>query len=446
MGRAAALLPVMKPLETFVDVRDLEVGMYIHLDLGWMSHPFPLSSFRLSAPEQISTLRSLGLTRVRWMPERSDARFRGDTSSAPALVPAPAAGAPAAPVAVAADAPHAAARQQRQRQLSTQREALQRCERRYADAGRECRALFDLAGAQPVQARQRGEALVDVVIDEMLGAEGDLTIRLLGEGAGDKASLHALNVSIISLLMARVFGLGAEELRDLGLGALMHDVGKIQVPERLRHRSEQFTPSELACYQEHVDLGVAIGRRMGLAPAVLAVIEQHHEHADGSGFPRGLGSERMSVAARIVALVDRYDYLCNPASPAKALTPHEALAQLFSQGKSQFDTAIMAAFIKMMGVYPPGSAVQLTDDRYALVSAVNSSRPLKPRVLVYDPAVPPDEALLLDLQHEPGLGIRRSLRPLALPRPALDYLSPRPRTAYYFEPARVHESRQAAAA
>ena len=191
---------------------------------------------------------------------------------------------------------------------------------------------------------------------------------------------------------------------------------------------------------------MAIGRRMGLAPAVLAVIEQHHEHADGSGFPRGLGSERMSVAARIVALVDRYDYLCNPASPAKALTPHEALAQLFSQGKSQFDTAIMAAFIKMMGVYPPGSAVQLTDDRYALVSAVNSSRPLKPRVLVYDPAVPPDEALLLDLQNEPGLGIRRSLRPLALPRPALDYLSPRPRTAYYFEPARVHESRQAAAA
>ncbi|HSN33285.1 MAG TPA: HD domain-containing phosphohydrolase, partial [Ideonella sp.] len=222
--------------------------------------------------------------------------------------------------------------------------------------------------------------------------------------------------------------------------------GKIEVPERLRHCSEQFSPSELGCYQEHVGFGVTIGRRMGLGAGALAVIEQHHEHADGSGFPRGLGSERMSVAARIVALVNRYDNLCNPQQPSKALTPHEALALLFAQGKSQFDTAIMAAFIKMMGVYPPGSAVQLTDDRYALVTAVNSSRPLKPRVLVYDPKVPRDEALLLDLQEEPGLGIRRSLRPQALPRPALDYLSPRPRAIYFFEPVQAPGRQEPAAA
>jgi hypothetical protein len=96
---------------------------------------------------------------------------------------------------------------------------------------------------------------------------------------------------------------------------------------------------------------------------------------------------------------------------------------------------MLNAFIRMMGVYPPGSVVQLTDDRYALVTNVNSSRPLKPRVLVYDPDVPADEALHINLEHLADLGVRRSLRPQQLPQPALQYLSPRQRVIYFFEPA-----------
>ena len=80
--------------------------------------------------------------------------------------------------------------------------------------------------------------------------------------------------------------------------------------------------------------------------------------------------------------------------------------------------------------------MQLTDDRYALVVSVNSSRPLKPRVLVHESGVPRDEALLLDLEHAEGLGIRRSLRPQQLPATTLAYLAPRPRVAYFFEPVR----------
>ena len=121
------------------------------------------------------------------------------------------------------------------------------------------------------------------------------------------------------------------------------------------------------------------------------------------------------MAARIVALVNRYDNLCNPHLLARAMTPHESLSLLFAQGRSKYDTSILGAFIKMMGVYPPGSTVQLTDDRYALVVAVNSSRPLKPNVLVHDAATPREEALVLDLETASGLGIRRSVpsRPTA---------------------------------
>jgi hypothetical protein len=145
----------------------------------------------------------------------------------------------------------------------------------------------------------------------------------------------------------------------------------------------------------------------------------------------------MSVAARIVALVNRYDNLCNPPVLGLAHTPHEALSLLFAQAKSQFDAGMLNAFIRMMGVYPAGSVVQLTDDRYALVMSVNSTRPLKPNVLVHDPALPRDEALHLNLMGTPDLGIRRSLKPAQLPADARDYLAPRPRVAYFFEATRA---------
>jgi hypothetical protein len=159
--------------------------------------------------------------------------------------------------------------------------------------------------------------------------------------------------------------------------------------------------------------------------------------ADGSGFPQKLNVDRMTAAARIVALVNRYDNLCDPAVPAHALTPHEALSLIFAQTRTKFDASMLNAFIRMMGVYPPGSVVQLTDDRLALVTHVNSTRPLKPRVLLFDAAVPADQALHLDLQHHADLGIRRSLRPQQLQGEALQYLAPRQRVVYFFEPAPV---------
>ncbi len=444
-----------------IDVQALRVGMFVHLDGGWMSHPFPLSNFRITTPAQLATIRSLGLRRVRWSPQQSDL----DDDAA---VPAPPVAAVLPPVDAANDdrgagpdaedtVPHlppalgastepgalaqAKAQLEGQRQLARQREAKERCERQYAEAARACRQTFDLVVARPEEARLHAEKLSRALFDKMIGAE-ELCIRVLGESAGDKASLHALNVAIVSLLMGRCFGFDADEMMDIGIGAMLHDVGKIELPVRLRHRDDSFSPNELRIYREHVAMGVAQARRMGLTVGASAVIAQHHEHADGSGFPGGLNSDRMTMAARIVALVDRYDNLCNPHLPARAMTPHESLSLLFAQGRSKYDTSILGAFIKMMGVYPPGSTVQLTDDRYAFVVATNSSRPLKPNVLVHDASVPRAEALVLDLETVAGLGIRRSVRVAQLPPPVADYLAPGSRVSYFFEPAGAVEDEE----
>ena len=338
----------------------------------------------------------------------------------------------------AALSPEESARIVRQQRLEAQHEAQRLCERQYAEASRACRQTLELVAARPAEARAQAESLARALVDKMVDAR-EICIRVLAEGVGDRASMHAMNVGIISLLMGRCFGFSPEEIQDLGVGAILHDIGKLELPVRLRHREDNFSPSELRVYQEHVETGLVQAKRMGLSAGATAVIAQHHEHADGSGFPAGLNSDRMTMAARIVALVNRYDNLCNPRLPARALTPHEALSLLFAQGRSKFDTSILGAFIKMMGVYPPGSTVQLTDDRYGTVVAVNSSRPLKPTVLVHDPAVPREEALVLDLESAVGLGIRRSIKAQQLPPTALDYLAPSPRVAYFFEPATALE-------
>jgi putative nucleotidyltransferase with HDIG domain len=437
-----------------IDVQALRVGMFVHLDVGWMSHPFPLSSFRITSPAQVATIRSLGLVRVRWSPAQSvpepgtaediadDAagpQTAANDADGPDVVPASAEAPRTVPgkvedVVESAAASAARALAERQRRLDAQREAQKVCERQYGEASRACRQTIELVAGKPKEARAQAEALTQALVDKMLG-DHELCIRMLTENAADKASTHAMNVGVVSLLMGRCFGFSVDEMQDLGVGAMLHDIGKLDLPQRLRHREDNFSPSETRVYEEHVELGLVQARRMGLSAGATAVIAQHHEHADGTGFPGRLNSDRMTMAARIVALVNRYDNLCNPRLLAKAMTPHESLSLLFAQGRSKFDTSILGAFIKMMGVYPPGSTVQLTDDRYGMVVAVNSSRPLKPCVLVHDNGLAREEALILDLELSPGLGIRRSIKPQQLPPTALEFLAPAQRVAYFFEPA-----------
>ena len=170
----------------------------------------------------------------------------------------------------------------------------------------------------------------------------------------------------------------------------------------------------------------------------MTAIAQHHEMADGTGFPLHLLGEDMAAAGKILALVNRYDNLCNPPISADALTPHEALSVIFAQFQGHFDTKVLNSFIRMLGVYPPGSFVQLLDGSYALVVSVNASRPLSPGVIIYQPDVPRQQALVVQLEGVPSLAIRRSLRPAQLPRGALAYLSPRQRVSYFF--ARVADA------
>jgi len=491
-------------------VEELRVGMFVHLDLGWWAHPFALSSFLVTSPDQLETIRGLGLKHLRWSPEKSrvndaaelpaidagadgpattimvavpsaatpadgaspikgeaaadattaavlgtglgtvagtvagtglasvagtavaEAHLAGDVGSIPIRQGAVPAG--TSPAATPAGAPSTGAAPTRhQSALLRQFSAQRLCEQQYREAGQAWHEAQRQVAKEPERARQVTEGLTRALLDKLM-VDREMCVRVISDAGGDRAAGHALNVTVISLLMARVFGFGEDDLLDLGLGALLHDVGKLDLPDRARHADGLSSPSDQLAYREHVALGLAHGRRMGLSDGALVVLAQHHEMADGSGFPARLNLDRMAIGARIVSLVNRYDNLCNPARVAHAMTPHEALSLIFAQSRNKFDATMLNAFIRMMGVYPPGSVVQLTDDRYASVVSCNSTRPLKPRVLVCDTKVPVGEALLLNLDGQVDLGIRRSLKPAQLPAAVRDYLSPRQRMVYFFEP------------
>jgi HD-GYP domain-containing protein (c-di-GMP phosphodiesterase class II) len=424
----------------FVAIEQLRIGMYVELELGWMSHPFPKGSFKLSSDKQIDTIRGLGLKRVRHVPEKSDP----EPDATALLPPAPAATEPIimAPEPLVIDPQahdHIALqtqnlRRQRASQIAAQQQSLVVCERRFGEAIRQYKKTVDQITSHPKQAMEQSLALVTGFVDEML-VEGESAIRLLSEGMGDRASMHPVNVTIISLLLGKATGLSEPEMVDLGLAAFLHDIGKTQLPDRVRWLQENFSPTEYKLYQEHVAESLMLGKRMALSEGAMLAIAQHHELIDGSGFPAQIKGDGMTRSAKILALVNRYENLCNPSRPAAAITPHEALSLIFAQMKTRFDGVALSAFIRMMGVYPPGSVVQLVDERYAIVVSVNSARPLKPRVIVHEPAIPKDEALILDLEHVPTVGIRRSIKPASLPKPAMDYLSPRQRICYFFERA-----------
>lgn len=413
-----------------IDVGQLRLGMYIELGMGWLAHPFPTGSFKIGTQREIDIIRSLGCQQVRCVPSKSDPPpVESVASPIPDTAPA---SAESANDAVDGDARAQQLRQQRAERLAAQQRALALCERRFGQTARQYKQTIAQLHSQPQVVMAQCHALVSGYVNEMLDA-GETAIRLLADGSGDKVALHAVNISVIALLLGKQLNLSADDMANLGLAALLHDIGKQELPMRVRWLDDSFSAYEVKAFQTHVAQSVLLGQRLGLPKDALLAVAQHHEHADGSGFPARLKGDAMTLPAKILALVNHYENLCNPSRPSAAMTPHEALALIFAQHKSRFDASVLSAFIRMMGVYPPGSLVQLNDERFAMVVSVNSARPLRPDLIVADAKIPKHEALILNLEAEPDLCIKRSLKPANLPLPAFDYLSPRQRMCYFFE-------------
>jgi putative nucleotidyltransferase with HDIG domain len=419
-----------QPPVTDISLSELRLGHYVILDLGWMAHPFPRSSFLVTSERELDTLRSLKIKRVRVDLSRSE--FLED--EAPPATGTADATATDAGSAAATSSPPQRPPDPALAGLDVHRAAQERAERHFQEGARCFKSVTALVDKQPEAAAAQAQAFVNGLLTEM-SSHGESAIRLLDQVMGDRHAQHAVNVMVLCLLLGKAVGLSEAEIDGLGQAAFLHDVGKLKLPTPVRNLDDSLTPAQRKAYESHVAHGVDIGRSMKLANPVLQAIAQHHEAVDGTGFPTGCKGERISRQAQVLALVNRYDGLCNPWNPARALTPHEAVSRLFASSRARFDTQVLQAFIRMMGVYPPGSIVQLSDGRFAQVHVVNASRPLKPTLLVHAPGQKEQPFQVVDLAQLPSVSVQRSLRADQLPRAVLDDLAPRARYCYFFERA-----------
>ncbi|MDD5388401.1 MAG: DUF3391 domain-containing protein [Gallionellaceae bacterium] len=418
----------------YLTIDQLQIGIYVQIDLPWVSHPFTFNSFKIKSEEQIQVMRQLGLEQVRYDPSRSAAKPRPvPATPTPTMAAKPAA-------TLGQDDPLVLAKKARIEHLRQYREAVAKAEKALINAAQTVRHINANLLTHPGEVRAEADAFIDQLAETFLTAP-DVMIHAMG-GRTDTEDLfhHGLNVTLISLVMAKGLGLSTERGKTLGMGALLHDIGLRDIPSRVVRKAEPLTDAEYRLRQMHCEYGVDLGRRLGLPKAVLEIIHQHHEAMDGSGYPRGLKGDEIAPLARIVEVANRYDKLCNPLDSSTAMSPHDALSYLFAQQRAKHDPQHLRMLIRSLGVYPPGTVVHLSNGATALVTSVNPERPLKPILVVHDPEVPKEEAITLDLELEPDTNISHAIRPNQLPRATRDYLCMRKHVSYYFDDGKGRKS------
>lgn len=192
---------------------------------------------------------------------------------------------------------------------------------------------------------------------------------------------HCLRVAIMSIAFGRFLGLPRDDLEVIGLCGLLHDIGKMKVPNEILNKPGSLDADELVVMRKHSEYGFSmLQSHHQLEPIIADVALSHHERMDGRGYPNNIPEWRISRFTRLVTLVDTYDAITSDRCYRKGSPPSAALSTIYRGRGTQFDSDLAELFIRMIGVYPPGSLVQMTNGEVGIVLATNPNQKLKPRV------------------------------------------------------------------
>ncbi len=196
-------------------------------------------------------------------------------------------------------------------------------------------------------------------------------------------AIHSLNVCVLSLTFGRALGLTTDDLNELGLGALLHDIGKMQVPLEILNKPGKLTTEEFNIMKTHPLKGYEMLLTDNtISTEVLSIVKSHHERLGGSGYPDNLSEQNISYYTKIVSITDVYDAITSDRVYHDGMTPHEGLKRLYEWMPDNFDTELMQAFIRTIGIYPVGSVVELKTGHIGLVVKLSKSHRLKPVVML----------------------------------------------------------------
>ena len=202
---------------------------------------------------------------------------------------------------------------------------------------------------------------------------------------------HSVSSSIWAVAFGRNLGLPEQDLLSLALGALLFDVGKLKLPEDLLNSPNRYDEEEFNQVKAHVDHGLEIVKSIeGIDDVVVDMVATHHERHDGSGYPNALNGDQIPLFGRIAGLIDCYDALISDRSYASANSPHDAVRILYNLSGTEFQPELVEQFIQVVGIYPVGTLIEMSDGRVGAIVSHNRVWRLKPKVM-----------LILDTNKEP---------------------------------------------
>ncbi len=324
-------------------------------------------------------------------------------------------------------------KQKRIEKLSAYRRRVIHCEKEFERSLARMRSVMTKIRNRPTAAVDEAQLLIEDIVEKLM-CDDNVTLHLMnGKNEFEDIYFHSLNVAVIAMMIGRAKGYSAKQLKELSFAALFHDMGKIKIPTAILRKQVPLTEPETNYLKLHTKYGLDLANQIeGFPEPAKTVIAQHHELRDGSGYPEGLKGDEIDELAQIVIVANAFDNLCHTPIASEQKIPYTALSHLYKNCQHLYKEENLNILIKFMGVFPPGTVVQLSNNMVGLVISVNASNLLFPNVLVYDPSVPRTQAPIIELASK-DLRIVNAIHPSKLPDKIKEYLNPRSRISYFFD-------------
>lgn len=225
---------------------------------------------------------------------------------------------------------------------------------------------------------------------------------------------HCVNVGVLAMTLGRHLGVNRQQLEMLGLAGVLHDVGKMKLDQDILFKKSRLTETEFNHVKQHTTLGKELLLSDPMLPAeVISAAHSHHERMDGRGYPEGLPESLIGFYARAVSIVDAYDAITSRRCYSPPRPSAEALKILYESGGTHFDQKLVVKFIESIGIYPPGSVVEMDSGEVGVVLSADPENRLLPKIALLRDANKkpvPQRVIDLKLERATGTGIQHRIK------------------------------------